>query len=85
MHRDPWPEIMREHSSAGIRNYSIYREGNRFFYTFECEDVEAAFRYLADSEACQRWNMITSNMVEGSFNLEQSDPIKFMEEIFRLK
>lgn len=85
MHREPWPEIMREHSAAGISDYSIYRDGNRFFYTFECDDVEAAFRYLAESEACQRWNAITSTMVEGSFDFEEAEPIQFLEEVFRLE
>ena len=28
MCRDPWPEIMKEHAAAGIRDYSIYREGD---------------------------------------------------------
>ena len=32
MHKEPWPEIMREHSAAGIRDYSIHRDGNQFFY-----------------------------------------------------
>ena len=84
MHREPWAELMQEHSAAGISDYSIYRDGNRFFYTFECEDVEAAFRYLAASEPCQRWNEITSAMVEGSFDLGRAEPIQFLEEIFRL-
>jgi L-rhamnose mutarotase len=75
---------MKEHAAAGIRDYSIYREGDRFFYTFACDDVEAAFRYLAASEPFQRWNAITSNMKEGSFDLGQEKPIRFLEEVFRL-
>lgn len=85
MHREPWPEIMREHSVAGISDYSIYREGSQFFYTFECDDVKAAFRYLAASESCQRWNEITSTMVEGSFDFEEAKPLQFLEEVFRLE
>lgn len=85
MHRKPWPEIRREHSEAGIRDYSIYRDGTRFFYTFECEDVEEAFRYLAASEPCQRWNAVTSRMVENSFDLGNAEPIRFLEEVFRLE
>ncbi|MCD8350038.1 MAG: L-rhamnose mutarotase [Planctomycetaceae bacterium] len=65
MHLEPWPEIMREHSAAGIRNYSIFQNGNQFFYVFECDDVPAAFAFIDKSEACQRWNAITSTMVEG--------------------
>jgi L-rhamnose mutarotase len=84
MHLNPWPEIMKEHSTAGIRNYTIFQNGNQFFYYFECDDVEAAFDYLSKSEECQRWNDITSKMVEGSFDLAEEHPIEFLTEAFRL-
>lgn len=84
MHLNPWPEIMKEHSAAGIKNYSIFQNGNQFFYYFECENADAAFEYLSTSEACQRWNAITSKMVEGSFDLGEENPITFLTEVFRL-
>lgn len=31
MHLNPWPEILEEHSKAGISNYSIFQNGNQFF------------------------------------------------------
>jgi L-rhamnose mutarotase len=85
IHLDPWPEIMEEHSKAGIYNYSIFQNGNQFFYCFECDDVEAAFSYIAKSDVCQRWNAITSTMVEGSFDFEEAEPIKPLREVFYLK
>jgi L-rhamnose mutarotase len=85
MHLNPWPEVLEEHSRAGIRNYSIFQNGRQFFYCFECDDVDAAFKYLAESEACQRWDAITSKMVEGSFDFTAEDPIKFLREVFYLK
>jgi L-rhamnose mutarotase len=85
MHLTPWPEIMEEHSKAGIRNYSIFQQENQFFYCFECDDVPAAFAYIAKSEACQRWNDITSQMVQGSFDFNEAEPIKPMREVFYLK
>jgi L-rhamnose mutarotase len=85
MHLDPWPEVMAEHSRAGIRNYSIFQNGNQFFYCFECDDVKRAFEYIDQSEACQRWNAITSQMVEGSFDFAEADPIKPLREVFYLK
>lgn len=83
MHNDPWPEIMEEHRKAGIKNYSIFQNGNQFFYCFECDDVEKAFDYIAKSDVCNRWNTITSKMVKGSFN--EAEPIKPMREVFFLK
>ena len=84
MHLNPWPEIMEEHSTAGIRNYSIFQNGNQFFYCFECDDAKKAFEYLDKSEICQKWNAITSKMVEGSFDLGEEEPIKFLREVFYL-
>ena len=85
MHLDPWQEIMEEHTAAGIFNYSIFQNGNEFFYCFQCDDVTKAFAYIDRSEACQRWNAITSTMVEGSFDFAKANPITFMREVFFLK
>jgi L-rhamnose mutarotase len=85
MHLDPWQEIMDEHTAAGIYNYSIFQNGNEFFYCFQCDDVKKAFAYIDKSEACQRWNAITSKMVEGSFDFAEANPITFMREVFFLK
>ncbi|WP_144549214.1 L-rhamnose mutarotase [Bacillus sp. X1(2014)] len=85
LHLNPWNEILEEHSKAGIKNYSIFQNGNQFFYCFECDDVEAAFEYIAKSDACNRWNAITSKMVKGSFDFNEQDPIHPMREIFYLK
>ena len=85
MHLEPWEEILLEHTKAGYRNYSIFQNGNQFFYVFECDDIKAANDYIAKSEICQKWNSITSKMVEGSFDFNEEEPIKFMREVFYLK
>lgn len=85
LHLNPWPEVLEEHSKAGIRNYSIFQNGNQFFYCFECDDVEKAFSYISKSDACNRWNAITSKMVKGSFDFNKAEPIRPLNEIFYLK
>lgn len=85
MHLDPWDSIMKAHSEAGIKNYSIFQDGNQFFYCFECDDVQKAFDFIDQSEECQKWNAITSKMVEGSFDFAEDEPIKPMREVFYLK
>ena len=85
IHMDPWPEILEEHTKAGYKNYSIFQNGNQFFYVFECDDVEAAFAYVDKSEVCQKWNAITSKMVEGSFDYSKPNPIVPLKEVFYLK
>ena len=84
MHEDPWQEVLDEHAKAGFKNYSIVQNGNQFFYCFECDDPEAAFAYTDKSEACQRWNAITSKMVEGSFDFSEATPVR-LKEVFYLK
>ncbi len=76
-----WPEILIEHKNAGISNYSIFQNGNQFFYYFECNDTKSAFIYLSESEVCQKWNAITSKMVEKSFDLTDDEPIDFMNQV----
>jgi len=85
MHMNPWKEILEEHSKAGIKNYSIFQNGNQFFYCFECDDVDSAFKYIAKSEVCKKWNEITSGMVKGSFDFNRAEPIKPLTEIFYLR
>ena len=85
MHLNAWPDVLKAHSDAGIRNYSIFQNGNSFFYCFECDDVDAAFAFIDKNEACNRWNAITSKMVEGSFDLGEAEPINYMREVFYLK
>lgn len=85
MHKEPWPDVMEEHKKAGISNYSIFQNGNQFFYEFECDDPAYAFAYMNDSEACKRWNAITSKMVEGSFDFSKDVPVDYLPEVFFLK
>lgn len=85
MHLNAWPEVLEEHSKAGIKNYSIFQQGNQFFYCFECNDVDGAFAYMDKSETCNKWNAITSKMVEGSFDFSDGGTIKPMREVFYLK
>ncbi|MDR2386549.1 MAG: L-rhamnose mutarotase [Deltaproteobacteria bacterium] len=85
MHREPWPEILRAHSEAGISHYSIFQNGHQFFYVYDCEDPAKANRLLAENVDCQRWNAMTSQMIEGGFDLGQDEPIAYLGEIFYLK
>jgi len=85
MHLDVWPEVLDEHTKAGIQNYSIFQNGNQFFYCFECDDVKKAFAYIDNSSICQKWNAITSPMVEGAFDFGNEEPVTFLREVFYLE
>lgn len=84
MHENAWPEVVQAHLDAGIHNYSIFQNGNQFFYVYECDDIDAANAYISQNADCQRWNAITSKMVEGGFDWGEEDPVVFLKEVFSL-
>ena len=85
MHLMPWPEVLEAHHKAGYRNYSIFQNGNQFFYVFECDNLRYAHDFIAHNEACKKWNELTSQMVEGSFDFNQKNPIQYLPHVFYLK
>ena len=40
-HENPWPELIAQIKASGIRNYSIFLDGNEVFGYFEHDDLEA--------------------------------------------
>ena len=84
LHASVWENVLEEHRKAGIRNYSIFQNGNQFFYVYESDDIDATCAYIAGSQACQEWDSITSKMVEGSFDWGGETPVKFLKEVFYL-
>ena len=80
-HLNPWPEIMEAHRGAGIRNYSIFRNGNQFLYVLECDGpLEQAFAKMEGNEAVARWDAIMDEMIVGDIG----SPKKLLQEVFFL-
>jgi L-rhamnose mutarotase len=55
-HREIWPEMVEALRSAGISNYSIFRNGLTLFGYFETDDIEMTREYLANDETNRRWS-----------------------------
>ncbi len=85
MHGNVWEDVLKDHTAAGIKNYSIFQNKNQFFYVYECDDMDYALNFIANSKACKEWDAITSKMVEGSFDWGNSGSFEFMEEVFYLE
>jgi len=66
---------------AGIRNYSIFRDGNRVFGYFEADDLERAAAYLGAQEVCARWQDAMAELLDERVPDAGPPPL---EEIFRL-
>ena len=80
-HRDVWPEMLDALRNAGIRNYTIFRNGNEMFGYFEADDLEAAGAYMADQEVNARWQDAMAELLEERVPDEGPPPLA---EIFRL-
>ena len=80
-HASVWPEMLDALRSAGIRNYSIFRDGNQVFGYFEAEDLERAAAFLDGQEVCTRWQDAMAGLLEE--RVPDAGP-PALEEIFRL-
>jgi L-rhamnose mutarotase len=80
-HRDVWPEMLDALRRAGIRNYTIFRNGNQMFGYFESDNLEAASRFLARQDVSARWQDAMAELLQDRVPNEGAPPL---EEIFRL-
>jgi L-rhamnose mutarotase len=81
-HRNVWPEMLAALREAGIRNYTIFRDGNDVFGYFESDDLEAAAAYIEAQEVNARWQDTMANLLED--RVPDAGP-PTLEEIFRLE
>ena len=81
-HRDVWPEMLEALKAAGIRNYSIFRDENRMFGTFEADDLEQTAAHLAAQPVSARWQDAMAELLEE--RVPDGGP-RPLEEIFRLE
>ena len=80
-HAAVWPEMLEALRGAGIRNYTIFREGNLMFGYFEADDLEHAGAFLAAQEVNRRWQDTMAGLLEERVPDAGPPPL---EEIFRL-
>jgi L-rhamnose mutarotase len=80
-HRDVWPEMLDALRGAGIRNYTIFRDGATMFGYFEADDLPAAGDYLAQQDVSTRWQ---DAMAELLMERVPDGGPPALEEIFRL-
>ena len=80
-HRAVWPDMLQALRDAGIRNYSIFRNGNEVFGYFESDNLEAAAAYMEEQEVNARWQDTMAGLLEE--RVPDAGP-PALEEIFRL-
>jgi L-rhamnose mutarotase len=80
-HANVWPEMLQALKDAGIRNYTIFRDGNRVFGYFESDDLAAAAAYMEAQPVNARWQDAMAELLEQ--RVPDAGP-PTLEEIFRL-
>ena len=80
-HREIWPEMIDALRGAGIRNYTIFRDGNRMFGYFETDDLARAQEHLARQEISTRWQDAMAELLEE--RVPDAGP-PGLDEVFRL-
>jgi L-rhamnose mutarotase len=80
-HRAVWPEMLEALRSAGVRNYTIFREGNQMFGYFEADDLAATERHLEQQDVSRRWQDSMAELLEA--RVPDGGP-PALQEIFRL-
>lgn len=51
-----WPEMTALLNQAGIRNYTIWHQGDQLFGYYECDSIEQAMQVQGQSPVVARWN-----------------------------
>jgi L-rhamnose mutarotase len=80
-HRNVWPELLTALHDAGIRNYTIFRNGNEMFGYFESDDLDAAGAYMESQDVNARWQDAMAGLLQE--RVPDAGP-PALEEIFRL-
>jgi L-rhamnose mutarotase len=80
-HRNVWPEMLAALRDAGIRNYTIFRNGNEVFGYFESDDLSAAASYMEAHEVNARWQDTMADLLDE--RVPDAGP-PALEQIFRL-
>lgn len=64
LHRNVWPEVLKQIERSNIRNYSIYRYGHLLFSYFEYigDNYDLDMQKMGEDEATKRWWAICGPM-----------------------
>ena len=55
MHEEIGEEVLAAHRRAGMKNYSIFRDGLDLFARLECDDFDACIAHLETEPIMKEW------------------------------
>ncbi len=62
-HQAVFPELLDVFRRAGIKTYSIFRDGTTLFAYMEVEDFDRAMALIEQSEANRRWQTYMQDLL----------------------
>lgn len=65
-HKDVWPDVLEEHTRAGIKKMSIFLKGRDLFLYMEVENYAKAVEILGSSPATIRWEEYMAPIMESA-------------------
>jgi L-rhamnose mutarotase len=82
-HDEIWPEMLAALRSAGLHNYSIFRDGSTLFAYVEVNDLEHMKRALADDPTNARWQGYMADMIDHDLDPETGF-LRLLPEMFHM-
>lgn len=77
-HARVWPELLLLNKQVGIRNYTIFIDGDDLFSYLEVDDFEAAAALMTGSPIGEKWQALMAPLMVS----EALNPWTTLEEIF---
>lgn len=82
-HRHVWPDLLSLFKEAGLRRYSIFRDGTELFLYVEADDFRASWAMIENHPVNLRWQQAMrpffgEDRSRKGANLELLDEIFFM-------
>ncbi|MEM3191813.1 MAG: L-rhamnose mutarotase [Candidatus Micrarchaeaceae archaeon] len=80
-HKNVWEDLKSAIKRAGVKNYSIFRDGKHVFGYWECEDLEYTLKTLTSSPINSKWQTFMSDIILTPTEKRMSGGMK---EVFHL-
>ena len=82
-HDEIWPEMTEVLKKAGIRNYTIWSDGDVLFGYYECEKgIAFAEKTQAQSSVVDKWNEYMKDVLELEMDPETGAQPKMQQMFF---
>lgn len=80
-HGNVWNELLTTLKDAGVKNYSIFRDGTDIFGYWECDDLDKTLSFINKNSSNEKWQKFMSDVIETPSAKRTGEGLK---EVFHL-